>query len=242
MLLAARDTTSALLTYTVYMFTQHPEILARAREEVIETLGPDGTPTLEDIRKLKYLRAVLNETLRLFCPLHGSIRQSRDHGVILPPSDATYERGPMYLPPNSPLYTLPLLIQRNEALWGPDAHIYDPDRWLDERLQRVANNPAIFIPFGAGPRNCLGQNYAHNEASLFMIRLLQRFENFTLAEDKQLSPPWKTNPPSTSPSKRGMFGPGWPGSKRKGLEKVWPGNNIVLFVKGGLWVRIKKAE
>ena len=46
--------TSTLLTYTVYMFTQHPEILARVREEVIETLGPDGTPTLEDIRKLKY--------------------------------------------------------------------------------------------------------------------------------------------------------------------------------------------
>ena len=62
----------------------------------------------------------------------------------------------MYLPPNSPIYTLPILIQRNEVLWGSDAHIYDPDRWLDERLQRVTNNPAIFIPFGAGPRNVSG--------------------------------------------------------------------------------------
>jgi len=59
----------------------------------------------------------------------------------------------MYLLPNSPLYTLTLLTLRNEALWGPDTHIYDPDRWLDERLQRVTNNPVIFIPFGAGPRN-----------------------------------------------------------------------------------------
>ena len=99
------------------------------------------------------MRAVLNETLRLFCPLHGSIRQSLGHGVILPASDATYNRGPMYLPPNSPVFTLPLLTHRNEALWGPDAHVYDPDRWLDERLQRVTNNPAIYIPFGAGPRN-----------------------------------------------------------------------------------------
>ena len=64
-----------------------------------------------------------------------------------------------------------------------------------------------------------------------MIRLLQRFEKFTLAEDKQLSPPWKTNPSLNDPSKRGMFGPGWPGSKRKVLEKIWPGNNIVLFVR-----------
>ena len=64
-----------------------------------------------------------------------------------------------------------------------------------------------------------------------MIRLLQRFENFTLAEDKQLSPPWKKNPSPSDPLKRGMFGPGWPGSKRKALEKIWPGNYIVLFVR-----------
>ena len=64
-----------------------------------------------------------------------------------------------------------------------------------------------------------------------MIRLLQRFEGFTLAEDKQLPPPWKTDPPPTDPSKRGMFGPGWPGSKRKAVEKVWPDHNIVLAIK-----------
>lgn len=64
-----------------------------------------------------------------------------------------------------------------------------------------------------------------------MIRLLQRFEGFTLAEDKQLPPPWKTSPQPTDPSKRGMFGPGWPGTRRKAVEKIWPGNNIVLHVK-----------
>ena len=62
----------------------------------------------------------------------------------------------MYLPPNSPVYTMNILLQRNEVLWGADAHVYDPDRWLDERLQRVVNNPAIYIPFGAGPRNVGG--------------------------------------------------------------------------------------
>jgi len=64
-----------------------------------------------------------------------------------------------------------------------------------------------------------------------MIRLLQRFEDFTLAEDKQLPPPWRANPLPTDPSKRGMFGPGWPGTKRKALENIWPGNNIVMFVR-----------
>ena len=64
-----------------------------------------------------------------------------------------------------------------------------------------------------------------------MIRLLQRFEGFTLAEDKQLPPPWKTDPQPTDPSKRGMFGPGWPGTRRKAVEKIWPGDNIILDVK-----------
>ena len=64
-----------------------------------------------------------------------------------------------------------------------------------------------------------------------MIRLLQRFEGFTLAEDKQLAPPWRTNPQPADPAKRAMLGPGWPGSKRKALEKIWPGNNIVLSVR-----------
>lgn len=78
---------------------------------------------------------------------------------------------------------------------------------------------------------CLGQNYAYNEASLFMIRLLQQFEDFTLAEDKQLAPPWKTTPQPTDVSKGGIFGPGLPGTMRKAVEKIWPGNNIVLYVK-----------
>lgn len=91
----------------------------------------------------------------------------------------------------------------------------------------VSDSSETHIPFV----QCLGQNYAYNEASMFMIRLLQRFEGFTLAEDKQLAPPWKTNPQPTDPSKRGMFGPGWPGSKRKPVEKIWPSSNIVLSVR-----------
>ena len=45
-----------------------------------------------------------------------------------------------------------LNLQRSEEYWGPDAHVYDPDRWLDERLQKYTSNPFIFVPFNAGPR------------------------------------------------------------------------------------------
>ena len=99
------------------------------------------------------MQAVLNETLRVFTPLHASMRDSRSTGILLPPSDPTYPRGPMYLPPSSTFIYLSFLMHRNPALWGEDAHVYDPERWLDpERSQRVTANPAIFIPFSAGPR------------------------------------------------------------------------------------------
>lgn len=65
---------------------------------------------------------------------------------------------------------------------------------------------------------------------MFTVRLLQRFEGFTLAEDKQLAPPWKTKP---LPAGSSMFGPGYPGTKRKEVEKVWLGNHIVMFSKVG---------
>jgi len=63
---------------------------------------------------------------------------------------------------------------------------------------------------------------------VFVVRLLQRFERFTLAEDKQLAPPWKTKPLPTGSS---VFGPGYPGTKRKEVEKVWLGNHVVMFSK-----------
>jgi len=63
---------------------------------------------------------------------------------------------------------------------------------------------------------------------VFLVRLLQRFEHFTLAEDKQLAPPWKTKPLPTGSS---TFGPGYPGTKRKEVEKVWLGNHVVMFSK-----------
>ena len=80
---------------------------------------------------------------------------------------------------------------------------------------------------------------------MFIVRLLQRFEHFALAEDKQLAPPWKTKPLPTGSS---TFGPGYPGTKRKEVEKVWLGNHVVMFSKvscswwkGGLGVLIRHA-
>lgn len=84
---------------------------------------------------------------------------------------------------------------------------------------------------------CIGQNYALNEATLFLVRLLQRFDEFSIDERKQLSPPWKKDPTVDM----GLKDPS-SGTWRKGIEKIWPGFAIVIHIKGGLWMRFKKAS
>jgi cytochrome P450 len=63
---AGRDTTAATLSTTIYLLAQHPHIVTRLREEILEKVGPSREPTIEDFRDMKYLRAVCNETLRLY--------------------------------------------------------------------------------------------------------------------------------------------------------------------------------
>jgi len=180
------------------------------------------------------MRAVINETLRIFPPVPLNVRESRSSPCALPPSDPSYmetntSRRPLYMPGSTPIVYLPLLMQRNPALWGPDADIFDPERWLDsKRLAQFTSNPTIFTPFSAGPRICVGQNYAYNQASYFLVRLLQQFDTFTLATDAQ--PPSSLPPPEWK-SKRG----------RQTVERVWPGAALTLYVKGGLWVRFGRA-
>ncbi|KAI6099107.1 cytochrome P450 [Pisolithus sp. B1] len=95
---------------------------------------------------------------------------------------------PIYIPPNTRIPFSVSLMQRRKDLWGPDAEIFDPDRFIDERLKYLTSNPFIFHPFSAGPRICLGQQFAYNEMSFFLVRLLQTFSSIALAEDLQTPP------------------------------------------------------
>ncbi|THU78313.1 cytochrome P450 [Dendrothele bispora CBS 962.96] len=191
-LLAARDTTASLLTFSVYVLTQRPDIVARLKSEISEKVGFARRPTYEDTREMKYLRAFLN----------GSYFQCG--------------------------YSI-FLMHRREDLWGPDALEFDPDRFLDERLHKyLIPNPFIFLPFNAGPRICLGQQFAYNEASYFLIKLLQKFDNFSHVLDVQPSQPppeWKPEPGTT-----------------KGRDKVTLFSHLTMSVKDGLWIRMENVH
>ncbi|KZT30241.1 cytochrome P450 monooxygenase CYP63 [Neolentinus lepideus HHB14362 ss-1] len=234
MLLAARDTSACLLTFVTYFMAMHPEVTRRLRAEVLHHCGPTGIPTYENIRNLRYMRAVIHETLRLFPPVPLNIRESRATACALPPSDGTYSgtllpSQPLYMPAKTNIVYLPLLTHRNPALWGPDADNFDPERWLDpERLNRYTSNPMMYTPFSAGPRVCVGQNYALNEASYLLVRLLQQVDHFSFVPECQ---PAGSLPPPEWKSRRG----------RQAYERVWPAAALTLYAKGGLWVRFGQS-
>lgn len=141
------------------------------------------------------------------------------------------------MPAKTPIVYLPLLTQRNPALWGDDADAFDPERWIQpERIAKFTANPAMFSPFSAGPRivsftcivpkmfvndspsQCLGQNYAYNQMSCFLVRLLQKFDRFTLAQEFQ---PEGSLPPIEWKNRSG----------RQRFEKVWPSAALTLYIK-----------
>ncbi|PPR07845.1 hypothetical protein CVT24_002990 [Panaeolus cyanescens] len=219
LLVAGRDTTMCLLTFCVYMLTQHPEIEARLREEIFDKVGPSQRPTYEAMRDMRYV-----QVLRLYPPVPFDSRTSTNSPVLLAgksPSDP-----PTYVSANTGcLYTV-FLMHRREDLWGPDALKFDPDRFLDHRLHKyLTPNPFIFCPFNAGPRICLGQQFAYHEATFYLVRLLQQFSNFRLDEKENIKPPasWK--------NAKGL----------KAQEKIVPSVHLTMFVKPPLRLRMTVA-
>ncbi|SJL12378.1 uncharacterized protein ARMOST_15804 [Armillaria ostoyae] len=224
-LVAGRDSTASLLTMAVYMMCEHPDMVTRLRSEILGKVG-NKRPTYEDIRDMKYLRAFINETLRLYATVPENGRVSAVSTTL--PNKG---RPPYYVARDTLLTYSVFLMHRRTDLWGPDALEFDPDRFLDSRLQKyLTPNPYIFLPFNAGPRICLGQQFAYNEASYYLIRLLQNFSSFSLAQDAQ--PAEGIPPASWTPT---------PGTT-KGREKIMFGITITIYAKGGLWVRMEEAK
>jgi len=119
-------------------------------------------------------------------------------------------------------------MQRRKDLWGPDAEEFDPDRFLDERMKKYfVPNPFIFLPFNAGPRICLGQQFAYNETSVVIARLIQTFKGISLDMD--------SNPEAKPPATWGS------GQGRKAIEKVWVRSDITMYSNGGVWVKMQEA-
>ncbi|OCH88052.1 cytochrome P450 monooxygenase CYP63 [Obba rivulosa] len=221
-LMAARDTTAALLSFTTYFLSLHPEVMERLRQEVIEICGQAGRPTRESLTRMSYLNAVLNEALRLFPPASAGARQAVKDTII---RSGDHDRL-IHIPNNAHVMYIPIALHRRKDLWGEDADDFNPERWLDPAMTtRLSARPTMYIPFLQGPRMCPGQEFAKLETSYLLARIVQKFSRFELVPEAL---PKGAAPPQHWKSKKG----------RQTVEQCWPRSSFTLYIKGGLWIRV----
>lgn len=159
--LAGHETTANAMTWTWYLLATHPEIQERMAEEVTRVLG-DREAAPGDMAKLPYTRQVFSEGMRLYPPAHTFGRQNIDD----------YEMGPYMIPAATTFLISPYLVQRHPDYWE-DAERFDPDRWTEEAI--AARPRGAYIPFGGGPRTCIGENFAWLEGILVLATVAKRW-------------------------------------------------------------------
>ncbi|XP_072453781.1 cytochrome P450 3A12-like [Notamacropus eugenii] len=168
-LFAGYETTSTTLTFIAYNLATHPEIQKKLLEEIDSTLPNKAAPTYDNIMHMEYLDMVVNETLRLF-PLGGRLERVCEKTAEI--NGITIPKGTVVM---IPLYVL----HHNPEYW-PEPEEFHPERFDQEGRKSI--NPYVFLPFGAGPRNCIGMRFAMLTMKTAMVTLLQ---NFTLEPCKE---------------------------------------------------------
>src|SRR5881392_1354912 len=166
-LIAGHETTSGLLSCTIYALLKHPEVLKKAYEEVDRVLGPDidAKPTYQQVTQLTYITQILKEALRLWppAPAYG----------IAPLQDETIG-GKYKLRKNTFVTVLVMALHRDPSVWGPNPDAFDPQNF--SREAEAAPPVNAWKPFGNGQRACIGRGFAMHEAALAIGMILQRFK------------------------------------------------------------------
>ena len=159
--LAGHETIATAMSWTWKLLDDHPAVEARVREEAAEVLG-GRPPTFADLPKLPYIGRVIDESLRFFPPVWMFERQAI----------AEDEIGGYRIPKDTIVGVCIWTLHRHPALWK-DSHRFDPDRFLPERAAQ--RHKFAYLPFGAGPRICIGNNFALMEAKVLLATIAQRY-------------------------------------------------------------------
>lgn len=166
-LIAGHETTSGLMSFTMHFLMNHPDVLAKAYDEVDRVLGRDISvqPTLKQVNQLTYINQIILESLRLWPTAPAfSVYPYKDEII----------GGKYKLKERTFTTVLTLMLHRDKTVWGENADAFDPDNFSREAVaQRPVN---AYKPFGNGQRACIGRQFAMQEAVLVIGMILQRFE------------------------------------------------------------------
>jgi cytochrome P450 len=175
-LLAGRDTTACTLAWATYEMSLNPRIVEKLRSEIIAKVGLDRTPTYADLKDMKYLQHVLNETLRLYPVVPYNVRVALQD-TTLPVGGGPDGLQPVAVLKGTPIGYSTLVMQRRKDIYpSPDTGFPPIDKFVPERWDKWTPSPWTYVPFNGGPRICIGQNFALTEMGYTLVRLLQRFK------------------------------------------------------------------
>ncbi|TKV95284.1 hypothetical protein SEVIR_9G353100v4 [Setaria viridis] len=173
--IAGKDTTAGALAWFLYMACKHPEVQEKVCEEARKATNASETATVDEfaqsltdeaLNNMHYLHAALTETLRLYPSVPLDNKQCFGDDVL--PDGSSVSKGDI-------VFYVPYAMGRMEYLWGEDAGVFRPERWLDDSGEFQQQSPFKFTAFQAGPRICLGKEFAYRQMKIFAAVLLRSF-------------------------------------------------------------------
>ena len=165
LLLAGHETTATTLVWTTYLLAQHPEIRRSARRQAVAEVLGDHLPGIDDVPRLKAVEMVIKEAMRLYPAVYITAREAAEEVEI----------GGSRILPGSQIHLL-LYATYHDPRWFPEPEAFRPERFApgaEESLPACA-----FVPFGAGPRGCIGKGMAMMEATLIVAAIFANATEF----------------------------------------------------------------
>lgn len=174
-LFEGHDTTASAISWILFSLAENPEYQIECQEEIDRVISEtkDGDLGWEDLSKLTFLTQCIKEGMRLHCPVPFV---ARNNTVPLNIEGHT-------IPPGTFVVANIWCLHHNPAVWGPDHMQYKPERFSKDNLAKL--DSFAFLPFSAGPRNCIGQHFALNEEKIVLAKLLHRF-SFSLDKEHKV--------------------------------------------------------
>ncbi|XVE86005.1 hypothetical protein DITRI_Ditri18aG0001200 [Diplodiscus trichospermus] len=175
---AGHESTAVAASWCIMLLALHPEWQSRVRTEVAEVCG-DSLPDADSVSRLKTLTMVIQEALRLYPPAAFVSREALEEMQL----------GNVTIPKGVCLWTLIPTLHRDPEIWGSDANEFKPERFSDG-VSKACKFPQAYIPFGVGPRLCLGRNMAMIQLKIVLRLIISKF-TFSLSPKYRHSPAYR---------------------------------------------------